>query len=263
MRSLLGWRKNKSTLAIEPVPSAFPSVRGAAIAAAYIGQRSAGDFYDVIRVNPSRILFGLLDVAGRRDQNMDILRAAQKVFHESGAKLLSPPEANESDAMTELCLQLNRTIMEVAGGVHSSPAFAGCYNEDLGIVCYFNSGHTPALVRHANDISELGATGLPLGLFSLATAEAKLIAMEPGSALALVSRGVVEAERGREEFGLARVEASLKASALADAQGVCHSILNDVQRFVGRGTFHDDITALALVRKPEAEASPVLPGLAT
>ena len=263
MRSLLSWRKNKSTLAIEPVPSAFPSVRGAAIAAAYIGQRSAGDFYDVIRVNPSRILFGLLDVAGRRDQNMDILRAAQKVFHESGAKLLFPPEANESDAMTELCLQLNRTIMEVAGGVHSSPAFAGCYNEDLGIVCYFNSGHTPALVRHANDISELGATGLPLGLFSLATSEAKLIAMEPGSALALVSRGVVEAERGREEFGLARVKASLKASALADAQGVCHSILDDVQRFVGRGAFHDDITALALVRNLEAEASPVLPGLAT
>jgi len=260
MRSLLSWRKNKSTLAIEPVPSAFPSVRGAAIAAAYIGQRSAGDFYDVIRVNPSRILFGLLDVAGRRDQNMDILRAAQKVFHESGAKLLFPPEANESDAMTELCLQLNRTIMEVAGGVHSSPAFAGCYNEDLGIVCYFNSGHTPALVRHANDISELGATGLPLGLFSLTTSEAKLIAMEPGSALALVSRGVVEAECGREEFGLARVKASLKASALADAQGVCHSILDDVQRFVGRGAFHDDITALALVRNLEAEASPVLPG---
>jgi len=260
MRSLLSWRKNKSTLAIEPVPSAFPSVRGAAIAAAYIGQRSAGDFYDVIRVNPSRILFGLLDVAGRRDQNMDILRAAQKVFHESGAKLLFPPEANESDAMTELCLQLNRTIMEVAGGVHSSPAFAGCYNEDLGIVCYFNSGHTPALVRHAKDISELGATGLPLGLFSLTTSEAKLIAMEPGSALALVSRGVVEAECGREEFGLARVKASLKASALADAQGVCHSILDDVQRFVGRGAFHDDITALALVRNLEAEASPVLPG---
>jgi serine phosphatase RsbU (regulator of sigma subunit) len=261
MRSLLGRRKNKPTPVIEPVPSAFPSVRGAAIAAAYAGQRRAGDFYDVIRVNPSRILFGLLDVAGRRNQNMDILRAAQDVFHESGAKLLSPPEANETDAMTELCLQLNRTIMDVAGGVHSSPAFAGCYNEDLGIVCYFNSGHTPPLVRHANDISELGATGLPLGLFSLATAEAKLIAMEPGSALALVSRGVVEAERGREEFGLARVEASLKASALGDAQGVCHSILNDVQRFVGRGTFHDDITALALVRNLEAEASPTgLPG---
>jgi serine phosphatase RsbU (regulator of sigma subunit) len=261
MRSLLGWRKTKPTLVIEPVPSAFPSVRGAAIAAAYAGQRSAGDFYDVIRVNPSRILFGLLDVAGRRDQNMDILRAAQEVFHESGAKLLSPPEANESDAMTELCLQLNRTIMEVAGGVHSSPAFAGCYNEDLGIVCYFNSGHTPALVRHANDISELGATGLPLGLFTLATSEAKLIAMEPGSALALVSRGVVEAECGRDEFGLGRVEASLKASAQASAEGICHSILDDVQRFVCSGTLHDDITALALVRNLAAEPAPGnLPG---
>jgi serine phosphatase RsbU (regulator of sigma subunit) len=263
MRSLLGRRKNKATFVIEPVPSAFPSVRGATIAAAYAGQRSAGDFYDVIRVNPCRILFGLLDVAGRRDQNIGILRAAQEVFRESGMKLLSPPEANESDAMTELCLELNRTIMETAGGVHSSPAFAGCYNEDLGIVCYFNSGHTPALVRHAKDISTLDATGLPLGLFSLATSEAKLIAMEPGSALALVSRGVVEAECGREEFGLARVEASLKVSALASADRICHSILDDVQRFVSSGALHDDTTALALVRNPVTEAAPTGPsGLA-
>src|SRR5579864_146699 len=227
MRSLLGRRKNKPTPVIEPVPSAFPSVRGAAIAAAYAGQRRAGDFYDVIRVNPSRILFGLLDVAGRRKQNMDILRAAQEVFHESGAKLLSQPEANETDAMTELCLQLNRTIMEVAGGVHSSPAFAGCYNEDLGIVCYFNSGHTPALVRHANDISELGATGLPLGLFSLAPSEARVIAMEPGAILALVSRGVVEAECRGEEFGLGRVESALKNTPRRAAPDVCRSILDD------------------------------------
>lgn len=264
MKSLFRRRKRKTILAIEPVPSAFPRVRGAEIAAAYLGERSAGDFYDVIRVNPSRILFGLLDVAGRRDQNIDILRAAQEAFRESGTKLLAPPEANESDAMTELCLRLNRTIMEAAGGVHSSPAFAGCYNEDLGIVCYVNSGHTPALVRHANDVSTLEATGLPLGLFSLATAEARLIAIEPGSALALVSRGVVEAECGRDEFGLERVEASLKASALATADRTCHAILDDVQKFLCGGALHDDTTALALVRTPVTEAAPAGPsGLAT
>jgi len=248
MMSLLTLRKKKLPPAIEPVASAFPVLRDAEIAAAFAGQRSAGDFYDSIRVSPSRVLFGLLDVAGRREQNAAILAQAQRVFREVGAELLSPPEANESDAMTELCLQLNRAIMEAAGGVHSSPAFAGCYNEDLGIVCYFNSGHTQALVRHSNDISELGATGLPLGLFSLATAEARLIAMEPGAALALVSRGVVEAECKREEFGLARVEAALKSAELNAAHHICRSILDQVQRFTCAAPMHDDITALALVR---------------
>ena len=206
MRGLLLRRNKKIPVAIEPVAAAFPSLKNAEIAAAFAGERSAGDFYDSIRVNPSRVLFGLLDVAGRREQNQEILSIAQKVFRETGTKLLTPPDANESDAMTELCLALNRAIMDAAGGVHSSPAFAGCYNEDTGILCYFNSGHTPALVRHSNEISELGATGLPLGLFSLSTSEARVIAMEPGSALALVSRGVVETECKRQEFGLQRVE---------------------------------------------------------
>ena len=249
MFSLLTIRKKKVPLAIEPVASAFPELRDAEIAAAYAGQRSAGDFYDSFRVSPSRVLFGLLDVAGRREQNQKILAKAQAVFRELGAELLGPPEANESDAMTELCLQLNRAILESAGRVHSSPAFAACYNEDLGILCYFNSGHTPALVRHGSGISELGATGLPLGLFALAPTEARLIAMEPGAALALVSRGVVEAECGREEFGLARVEAALRASQLGAAQEVCRSILDEVQRFTCSAPMQDDITALALVRQ--------------
>lgn len=252
MRGLLLRRNKKVPVVIEPVASAFPSLRNADIAAAFAGERSAGDFYDSIRVNPSRVLFGLLDVAGRREQNQGILSAAQTVFREIGTKLLAPPDANEADAMTELCTALNRTIMDVAGGVHSSPAFAGCYNEDSGILCYFNSGHTPALVRHANDISELGATGLPLGLFSLSTSEARVIAMEPGSALALVSRGVVETECKRQEFGLGGVESALKNASLTGAQDVCRSILDDVQRFACFAPIPNDITALALVRSASA-----------
>jgi hypothetical protein len=74
MKSLLKRRRKTAQLqAIEPVASAFPVLRDAEIAAAFVGRRSAGDFYDSIRVGPSRILFGLLDVAGRRAQNNNIL----------------------------------------------------------------------------------------------------------------------------------------------------------------------------------------------
>jgi hypothetical protein len=198
-----------------------------------------------------RVLFSLLDVAGRREQNQEILDRAERLPRDS-RRLLAPPDANESEAMTELCLALNRAIMEAAGGVHSSPAFAGCYNEDNGILCYFNSGHTPALVRHSNEISELGATGLPLGLFSLSTSEARVMAMEPGSALALVSRGVVETECKRQEFGLERVESALMNASLTGAHALCHSILDDVQRFACSAPMQNDITALALVRSASA-----------
>jgi len=250
MKSLLKRRKRKPDPAFEPVASAFPVLRDAEIAAVSVGQRSAGELFDSIRVSPSRVLFGLVDVAGRREQNQDILATAQRVFREVGTKILSPPEVNETEALTELCLQLNRSILDVAGGVHSSPAFAGCYNEDLGTVCYFNAGHTPGLVRHTFDVSELGATGLPLGLFSHTTSDARIIALEPGAALLLVSKGVVEAERNCEEFGLRRVEAALQSDAHTSAHDVCVRVLDAMQRFVRTGPVQDDTTSLALIRRP-------------
>jgi serine phosphatase RsbU (regulator of sigma subunit) len=254
MKSLLKRRKKTTTKlqAIEPVAAPFPVLRDAEIAAAFAGRRSAGDFYDSIRVGPSRVLFGLLDVAGRRAQNNHILLAVQRVFRQAGAKLFAPNEVNETDALTELCLQLNRTVIETAGGVHSSPAFAGCYNEDLGTVCYFNAGHTPGLVRHSSSVSELGATGLPLGLFSHTTCDARIIALEPGAALLLVSRGVVELENKREEFGLRRAEGALESADLTGAHDVCAYVLDCAQRFASALPANEDITALALVRHSPA-----------
>jgi serine phosphatase RsbU (regulator of sigma subunit) len=249
MRSLLKRRIRKLAPAIEPVPSAFPILRDAEIAAVFAGQRSAGDFYDSIRVSHSRVLFGLLDIAGRREQNLDLLAIAQRIFREVGSELLSPEEVNETDALTELCLQLNRAIIDAAGGVHSSPAFAGCYNEELGTVCYFNAGHTPALVRHTSDISELGATGLPLGLFSHTTSDSRIIALEPGAILLLVSRGVVEAEHNREEFGLKRVEYALQNADGTSAHDTCVRVLDTMLQFASTTRMQDDTTCLALVRQ--------------
>src|SRR3974390_3705540 len=89
-------RRSPAKRAVEPVDSEFPTMRDAEIAAAYAGERSGGDFYDSIRVSPGRVLFGLLDVAGRREQSEPILSEAQQVFRELGTELLSPAEVTEA-----------------------------------------------------------------------------------------------------------------------------------------------------------------------
>src|ERR1700689_3858067 len=89
-------------LIVEPVPTSFPKIEGAEIAADFLGTRIGGDLYDSLRVSPERVLFGLLDVAGRREDNRTILDAAQNIFRTFGAELFSRPDINESDSMTEL-----------------------------------------------------------------------------------------------------------------------------------------------------------------
>src|ERR1700752_642843 len=123
MHSLFKSRDSETAPLVEPIPTVFPTIEGADIAAVFVGNRVAGDFYDSIRVSPERVLIGLLDVAGRREDNRNILIGTQLIFRPSGVELFSKPDINESDAMTELNLRLNRGLIEAATGVHSCPAF--------------------------------------------------------------------------------------------------------------------------------------------
>jgi serine phosphatase RsbU (regulator of sigma subunit) len=240
----------------EPVQSEVPELHSAQLAAAYYGERQGGDLYDFVRVTPNRVIFGLLDIAGRLEQNNGIVSAAQQTFRTRSPELFSAEDVNEPDAMAELCLELNRAIMSAEGGIRSCPAFAGCYNEALCTVCYFNAGHTPGLLRDMTGISELKATGLPLGLFSHSTCEAPLVAVPPGAALLLVSRGLLEGRRRREEFGLDRVKAELQQASNETARELCATVIDGVQEFMGKPPVHNDVTALALVRPANTKVSP-------
>ncbi|MGB9074770.1 MAG: SpoIIE family protein phosphatase [Terriglobales bacterium] len=229
------------------VHTASPALQGAEMAVAYFSGRAGGDFYEFVRVSPHRLLFSLLDVAGKREQGRPVLQAAQACLRSTGAELFPSGDVNEADAMTELVRRLNLEIMRAAGGVKSCPAFAGCYNEELGTVCYVNAGHTPGLLRDDASVVELAATGLPLGLFSLAPTDARIVGLGPQSALAVVSRGVVEAECHAEEFGLSGVKQVMQADATS-AKDLSQRILEQVQDFVCEVPKHNDVTALTLTR---------------
>jgi len=224
-----------------------PALQGANLAVAYFSSRAGGDFHDFLRVSPHRFLFGLLDVAGKRETGAPVLQAAQACFRLSGEQLFAVAELNESDAMIELSRRLNLEIMRAAGGVRSCPAFAGLYNEELGTVCYVNAGHTPGLLRDDASLVELPATGLPLGLFSLAPTDARIVGLAPRGSLAVVSRGVVEAESKHAEFGLEGVKSVMQAGP-SSAKDLSRSILQRVQDFMHMAPRHNDVTALTLTR---------------
>ncbi len=224
-----------------------PDLQGAALAVAYFSPQAGGDFHAFLRVGPTRFLFGLLDVAGKRETCGAILDAAHACFVSSAAEIFSAPELNEPEAMIELSRRLNLEIMRAAGGVRSCPAFAGCYNEELGTVCYVNAGHTPGLLRDASSVVELPATGLPLGLFSLAPTDARVVGLGSQASIAVVSRGVIEAERKNSEFGLTGVKILMQAPT-SSARDLSQRILEEVQSFMPAAPKVNDVTALVLLR---------------
>jgi serine phosphatase RsbU (regulator of sigma subunit) len=252
MHSLFHSRVPDPVPAAEPVATVFPAIEGADIAAVFVGKRVAGDFYDSLRVGPERVLFGLLDVAGRGDENRSILAVAQQIFRNAGLELFSHPDMNESDAMTELSLRINRGLIDNSKTVHPCPAFIACYHEKFGTLCYTNAGHTPGLLRDHSGIAELASTGLPLGLFSHATCDAPTVGMEKSASLLLVSRGVVNCPGHHgppgEGFDLEHVKQLFQAAPASGAADLCATVLNAADAFGGDAPRCDDRTALALVR---------------
>jgi serine phosphatase RsbU (regulator of sigma subunit) len=249
----------------KPAPAKFPDLPTLQVGALYRGARVGGDFFDFIQVGSSRLLVLLLDIAGKREEALHIAAAIQDVFH-GAADLFYADDVNEPVALISMLLDINRAIMEAAGGVRCAPAFLGCYNEVLGTCCYVNAGHTPALLKQDGEITVFDANGLPLGLFSHATHDAQICVMGPGSALVLVSRGLIEAKAHKEEFGLERVKQALRDAPGQDAEALCKLVLERVREFVesqqkhrllSRGNHQiaesdplgdNDATTLALVR---------------
>jgi sigma-B regulation protein RsbU (phosphoserine phosphatase) len=244
-------------LLTDPLHCDVPLLRHAEIAAAYTGQRIAGDFYEFLRVGRSRMLFVLLDVAGLRADTREILIAVQKKFRTLAPVLFVGEDFNETTAMIELCHEMNRTILR--GGLRSCPAFIGCYNEDLGTVCYANAGHTPGLLRDRAGVTLLDATGLPLGLFSHTTQSAATCHLVPGSALVVVSRGLVEAncedaDCEDAEFGLERAKQNLQDATVLKAHDLCLRMLQATRQFTRTAPALNDLTTLALVRNASQAA---------
>ena len=56
----------------KPAPSSIPKLESLQVAMQYKGARMGGDFFDFIEVEPSRLIFLMMDIAGRRDEAMHI-----------------------------------------------------------------------------------------------------------------------------------------------------------------------------------------------
>jgi serine phosphatase RsbU (regulator of sigma subunit) len=251
----------------KPAPTSLPSLPSAELAALYRAARVGGDFYDFLQVGGSKLLFVMLDIAGKRETALHIAAAAQDLFRQQGAELFSSDKLEDYEALTRLLLDMNRTIIAAAGGVCCAPGFLGCYDESISTLTYINAGHTPAVLKDEDGTLLLEANGLPLGLFSHSTHDSQFCALGPGAVVVLVSKGLVETKGATDDFGLDRVKKILASGHFDSAAQVCKSVLDAVEAHQKRPSrfgpslhipgFGDgepnDITTLALMRCTAAQ----------
>ena len=119
-----------------------------------------------------------------------------------------------------------------------------------------NSGHTPALVRDVDGLTQLKATGVPLGLFSHAVTDAQLCVLQPGATLLLASKGLVESKRGfHKEYGFERLEEVVKQAKFTSANELCSLVLGSVESYTRNADPENDVTTVALMRTAAVQSA--------
>jgi len=233
----------------KPAPSSIPKLDNLQVAMQYKGARMGGDFFDFIEAEPSRLIFVMMDIAGKRDEAMHIAAAVQDRFREAVPDLFTGAGVNEAQAAADLNIVINRTILEAAGGVRCAPAFLASFDEGVGTLTYVNSGHTSALVRDGEGTTELESNGVPLGLFSHAVTDAQLWVLQPGSTLLLASKGLIESKKGfQKEYGFKRLASVVKEAQFSTAAELCAQVLGDVEKYTHNADAENDVTTMALMR---------------
>jgi anti-sigma regulatory factor (Ser/Thr protein kinase) len=128
-----------------------------------------------------------------------------------------------------------------------------------GHLRYANAGHNLPYRSHPDNgpVSELRATGMPLGLMPGMTYEEKETTITPGECVVFYSDGLVEAHNPRREmFGNPRLQRLIDNCA-GECPAMIQRLLAELETFTGRGwQQEDDVTLVTLQRTESTDQGP-------
>ena len=113
-----------------------------------------------------------------------------------------------------------------------------------------NAGHLPVLAVQNGKVSQLGATGVPLGMFCTGNFPAQKIQLGAGDSLVHYTDGLSEAPAaaGDAEYGVARLSNLVQLRHALEPTSLVHAALEDWSAFAGGGRQKDDLTVMVLRR---------------
>lgn len=201
-----------------------------------------GDFYDFFRLDQDRIGFLIADVCGKGIPAAIFMAVSRTVIRTTGLRGLSPAE----------CIDIsNKLIAADSVDCMFVTVFYGIYNIRTGEVTYCNAGHNPPHILKSDCTIEIlpKPKNMVVGAFELAKYKEDTLQLEKGDTLVMFTDGVTEAMNpNREEFGIERLNDSLKDVAYRSCAEIIETVKGDIKDFADGAEQSDDITMLVIKR---------------
>ena len=225
------------------LPTGFPSSDSYEVAANMEPARNVGgDFFDIMRLENSRIGIAIADVS---DKGVPAaLFMMSSITQLKGAAIGIGDPGGVLSEVNDLLNQDNETAMFVT-------VLYAVYNPDSGVITYANGGHNPPVIVHVDGSSTLlpMTGGIALGVAPGFEYEQSTMTLNPGESIILYTDGVTEAMNGDgEEFGIDRLRDLFVGGPPRRPKEANKAIFEAVSTFAGDTPQSDDITCLTLRR---------------
>ena len=222
------------------LPRELPHLPEWQIAAFYGPAREVGgDFYDFVEMPDGRIGIAVGDVTDKGVPAALVMARTHSILRAEASRLTSPGEilARANDLL----------VPEMPARMFVTCLFA-VLDPPSGRIVIANAGHNLPFVRSGDDIRELRATGMPLGLMPGMSYEEVEGSIDAGSNVLLYSDGLVEAhDNVREMFGVDRLRDALTGEEAGS--DLLDRLLDTLRSFTGPDhEQEDDITLVTLRR---------------
>jgi len=227
------------------LPRAYPLTNSFEFAGVYESAREVGgDYYDFIEFSDGQIGFLVADVSGKSLPGMLVMLITRDIVRKLSATTRQP-----ADLLKRVNKELRTSIKQ---GMFVT-MFYGVLDPRTGRFRFASAGHNPLMVIRSVSglVEEHNPRGYPLGMMAEAQFDKRIeaadIQLGPGDDLIQYTDGVNEAQNDeREEYGMDRFRASLKAHYHLAPRELVEAVRQDQQRFVGAAAQYDDITLLAM-----------------
>ncbi|HZT98462.1 MAG TPA: SpoIIE family protein phosphatase [Ktedonobacteraceae bacterium] len=222
------------------LPKELPALPGWQLNAHYQPAREVGgDFYDFLTFEDGRLGIVIGDVTGKGVPAALVMATTRSILRSVAQGSVTPGKVLE---------QANDLLYPDIPPKMFVTCLYAILDPHSGRLWYANAGHDLPYRRHGDTVSELRATGMPLGLMPGMSYEEKEVTLLPGERVLFYSDGLVEAHNPeREMLGFPRLMSLLKEHL--DDTSLSDFLLDQLKAFTGADwEQEDDVTLVTLTR---------------
>jgi sigma-B regulation protein RsbU (phosphoserine phosphatase) len=231
-------------------PRSVPNLQGIEIEAICRPARVvSGDYYDFIRISPTRFAIALADISGKGISAALLMANVQAALRSDVLRYRNgqPGTHHEEIDTAEIVSHLNLHLFRNTSDERYATCFFGVYDAETRLLHYTNAGHLPPVYINGGKIRLLETGGMVVGLFNDVPFEQGALEIEQGGMLVAYSDGLIEPENVfGEEFGTTRlIEVAIRNMDLP-SHSIAEAMMHAAEEWSGSPEQADDMTVIVM-----------------